>query len=241
MYDMTKFTLNDMVTASAALRECAADASCVEEAARAIVTHLYELLGDANGDKACALVRLYKTVRYADLTSDLREFSDQLMGTQLLRPETKCLSLLATAGSRPEWNARGASVGHKAIPLPTEEVLERLPMVARLIRQLGIDVRRLLEVEAGFIVDCDETTYNVFYVSDALGSPYVPAQEAFVIPHGIQSVLGFGGLLPPGQLFAIIMFTTVRISAETAQMFRTVALSAKAALLPFSSRGIFAT
>jgi hypothetical protein len=55
-------------------------------------------------------------------------------------------------------------------------------------------------------VDLEEKTYNVFYVPDAVGSPYVPVQEGFVLKYGVKSVLCFGGMLPSRDLFASFYF-----------------------------------
>ena len=49
-------------------------------------------------------------------------------------------------------------------------------------------------------------TYNVFHVPEAFDNPLIPAQEDFVLPYRIKSVLGFGGLLPSGDIFAVILF-----------------------------------
>jgi len=85
-------------------------------------------------------------------------------------------------------------------------------------------------------MDMAQTTYNVFYLPEAAGNKYVPAQEDFVIPFGVSSVLGFGGILPSGNLFVIIMFSRVPISPRTAEMFRTLALSVKIAVLPVADK-----
>ena len=61
----------------------------------------------------------------------------------------------------------------------------------------------------------------------------------FVVPFGIKSVLGFGGVLPPGDLFAVIMFSRVPVPRETADLFRNLALSVKLAILPFSRGPVF--
>jgi serine phosphatase RsbU (regulator of sigma subunit) len=61
-----------------------------------------------------------------------------------------------------------------------------------------------------------------------------------VVPFGIKSVLGFGGLLPSGNMFAIILFLKVQIPISTVQMFSTLALNVKTALLPFDRGAVFA-
>jgi hypothetical protein len=81
--------------------------------------------------------------------------------------------------------------------------------------------------------------HGVFHVEDALGSPYIPAQEEFVVPYGIRSVLGFGGLLFNGDLFAVILFSTVRVPATAADRFRTLALDVKSAFSRFGDADVF--
>ncbi len=89
-------------------------------------------------------------------------------------------------------------------------------------------------------LELEQQHYNVFYVPQAVGSPLVPHQDDFVIPCSIQSVLGFGGLLPSGNLFAIVLFSKVPLPRETANLFKTLALSVKLAILPFDGRAVFA-
>jgi hypothetical protein len=88
-------------------------------------------------------------------------------------------------------------------------------------------------------VDLAQTSFNVFYVPEAVGSPYIPAQEQFVTKFGIKSVLGFGGMLPSGDLFAVIMFSKVPISAEIADMFKPLALNVKMVALAFTEEATF--
>jgi hypothetical protein len=213
----------------------------MEETANGIVRYLYEELGDQQtGERACALVRFYKTHAFGELPPELRDFARGILGGNAPPPTTKCLTLLATTGERPEWNTRHTSVGHQAIPLPSPELVARLPMIAQLINQFGIEVQTLLAADPARMVDLTQQTFNVFYVPDAVGSPNIPAQAEFVIPSGIQSVLGFGGVLPSNNLFAIILFSKVPISRETAEMFKPLALNVKVAVLPFDDATIFA-
>ena len=76
-------------------------------------------------------------------------------------------------------------------------------------------------------------------IAEAKGSAYIPAQAEFVEPFGVQSVLGFGGLLPNGELFATIFFARVSVPRAVADMFRPLALNQKLALLPFVDRKVF--
>ena len=87
--------------------------------------------------------------------------------------------------------------------------------------------------ERDFLVDIEETSYNVFYVPTASGSPYVPVQADFVAKYGVQSVLCFGGLLSSKDLFAVILFSKIQIERETANLCKSLALGVKLSLLPF--------
>jgi hypothetical protein len=124
--------------------------------------------------------------------------------------------------------------------LLSEDVVRQAPMVWALIQQMGLEVRQVIRPPAAIMLDIDQRTFNVFHVPEALGSPLVPAQD-FVREHGVRSVLGFGGLLPSGDMFAVIMFARVSIPRETAEMFRTLALGIKLAVLPFARGRVFSS
>lgn len=240
MYDLARFSLSDMTRCGIDLRKMGAGASSMEEAAGRVVRLLHEQLGDGQGGRACALVRLFVTLPYAELDAEQQGFVRDVLGGEPERATMKCLTLLATAGARPEWNSRRSSAGHKALPLQSGESVARSPMIAQLLKQLGVETSILVEPDPQFVVDATQHTFNVFHVPQAAGSPYIPAQAQFVIPHGICSVLGFGGLLPSGELFATILFTSVSIPREVADLFKTLALNVKVALLPFAGAKVLA-
>ncbi|WP_242728802.1 SpoIIE family protein phosphatase [Microcoleus vaginatus] len=224
-----------------ALRHFGLGVESMEEASNRIVRYVYEnFCTKPTGEKSCALVRLFKTHPYEDLEVELAEYARSMLGDYPPLPAMKCMTALATVGEQTEWNSRHTSVGHKAIPLASESVVDQLPMISQLIRQLGLDIKTVINPDPNLLVEIEQRKYNVFYVPEAIGSPYIPAQDSFVIPFGIKSVLGFGGLLPSGNMFAIIMFLKVQIPISTVQMFSTLALNVKTALLPFDRGAVFA-
>ena len=81
--------------------------------------------------------------------------------------------------------------------------------------------------------------HGVFHVENALGSPYIPAQQEFVVRFGIRSVLGFGGMLATGDLFAVILFATVHVPSKAANRFKTLALDVKSAFSKFNDTNVF--
>ena len=162
------------------------------------------------------------------------------MGSKPESEAMNCLTLLGTVGGQPDWNSRAKSNGHRAIPLASAEMVGQIPMISRLINQFGLDVGSVLRPDSMLIGDLSERTYNTFYVPEAVGSPYIPAQNEFVIPYGIKSVLGLGGVLSSGVLFVVIMFSKVAIPQETADNIGSLAPSVKNAVEPLATTAVFA-
>ena len=238
LYDFSRFGLAEMTRCGIDLRRSGSGSSSMEETASRIVRYLYEGLRDpALEQPACALVRMFVTLPFDELQPEQQSFAGKVLGARP-DPSMKCLTLLATAGELPDWNSRHTSRGHQALPLPSPEAVSRSPMIAQLIRQLGIEISALLS-DGTLVIDTTQHTFNVFYVGDAVGSPVIPAQQEFVIPYGVRSVLGFGGLLPSGDLFATILFSRTFIPRDVADLFKTLALNVKVALLPFVGDRIF--
>lgn len=232
-YELSDFSLGGMTRCTSILRRFGVGAASMEEVARRVVGFLYQSLTQPEStEPACALVRFFKTHRYGDLPPSLQGCARDLWGGEP-PAETQCLTLLATAGIRPEWNSRFESKGHRAIPLMNEDMVAQAPMISNLIQQLGMDLSLVLRPSPGLLLDADQKTFNVFYVPEALGSPMIPAQEAFVRPCGIRSVLGVGGLLSEGSLYAAILFSKVPIPKQTVELFPPLALAIKVAILPF--------
>jgi signal transduction histidine kinase len=235
-----------MVSCGAAVRAIGARSHTMEEAANRIVRFFHEELVDPRTkEQSCALVRFYKTHPFGALDASLRAFARSMLdreGGEAGEPEERmrCLVLLASVGERPEWCSRMTSAAHRAIPLVSASAIARLPMVAQLVKQMEIPIRALVRRDDDLMLDALAVTYNVFYVPQARDSPHIPAQAEFVIPYRICSVLGFGGLLADGEMFAIILFSRVCIPEETASLFRTIALSAKAAVVSLGGERTFA-
>lgn len=235
MFNFEHFSLRDMTDCSAGLRTLGEGAETMGEVAEKTVRFLYDNIDDGSGGRACALVRLFKTHRIDELDRDLREFAQAQLGGYPAPADMKCLVLLGTAGAEPEWNQREQSAGHRAIPMPSPEFVRAFPMISMLFSQFGVELNELLKPEPSLIMDLAQTTFNVFYVPEAPGSPYVPAQAEFVVPYGIKSVLGFGSVLPKGDVFAVILFSKYRIPRTTVELIKPLALSVKVALLSSAS------
>ncbi len=222
--------------------------------AERIVRYLYASFRIPSiGKPACVLVRCFQTCPYARLPLDYQYAAEELLEAMPSRPEMRCLALLATRGSRQIWNDVATSINHQCIPLPSVEVVKRAPMIARLLDELGVPLERVVAPPESpdFLLgrspdqatvhapDPTADSFNVFHVERALHSPFIPAQGDFVKPYSVSSVLGMGGFLADGELFVMLLFSRVPISREVAELFRALALSIKAALLPFSADKTF--
>ncbi|HET7435326.1 MAG TPA: hypothetical protein VFN10_11520 [Thermoanaerobaculia bacterium] len=239
-WELSRFGFNEMMACRSRVRDLFADdLPTLEDAADRTTDFLRSEFVDANGDPACALVRFFKTHPYADLPEDLRSVVRAAAPEAAALPDLRCLTLISTRGDEPEWNSRTTSHGHRAIPLVSVEMVQQAPMIAQLITQLGLPIANVVRPSRALMLDQEQKAHNVFYVARALGSPHIVAQEQFVVRYGIESVLGFGGLLASGDLFAAIMFSKVAIPPDVADQFRVIGLNLKIAILPFARKPLF--
>jgi hypothetical protein len=235
MRPLATFGVDDVRECGEVIRSLGDGVGTMEAAARRIVRYLYDELGDGRGDRACALVRLYKTHRFGALEPSLQAFARELLDDEP-DPDLRCLTLLASVGDEVDWCDRRRSRAHKTIPLPTEELVERLPMVSQLIRQLGLDLSTVLRPSPEQLTELSQRTYDVFHVEDAQGSPHLPAQDEFVVPRGIASALGFGGMLYTGDLYAVVLFSRTHVPASAAQLLKILSLPVRVPLLAHLGR-----
>jgi hypothetical protein len=238
-YELSRFTLSEMIGLGASLRTLGANGTSLEEVAQRIARFMCEELRD--GDRsACVLARCYITHPYGRLPADLQTFAAGLPLGQPPTGQTSCLTLVGTWGDEAAWRSRQGSTGHKAIPLASEAIVNGLPMVAQLTRSLGLEAQEVVRPDPLLLLERERKGFNVFHVPDAADSPFIPAQEGFVKKYGVRSVIGFGFLIPPTGLFAVIMFTRVRVPPHVAELFKTLALSVKLAILPYAAKPLLA-
>lgn len=236
---LTHFGLAEMLRWGIDLRRLAAGAATLEEAAQAVVRHIYHDALSPAGARECALVRFYATVPYGMLSEGLQGFARAQLEGERAHPELQCLVLLGTAGDEPAWNTRHLSRAHQAIPLPSVRGVERAPMVGQLLRSLGVDLGAVITPRPELVRGMAARTYDVFHVAEAAGSPHIPDQE-FVARYGIRSVLGFGGTQVRGGLFTVLLFARTPLSEGAPERFRNIALDLKVALAELGPDRIFA-
>lgn len=241
-FDLAHFDLAAQLRCSRELRKVIVPAATVEDAARRACRYFYDELRTAEGERACALVRCYKTHQFSDLPADLQLAARRALpglAGEKVSARMRCLALLGTVGDEADWSSRFRSKDHRCIPLPSVGIVERAPMIAQLIRELGFDLSAVVQPDPQLVRDTGGRKYGVFHVEEARGSPYIPAQAGFVEKYGLRSVVGFGGTLASGDLFAIILFSRILIDAPTADRFRAIALDVKSALFAYTENQVF--
>jgi len=231
-FDLSAFSLSDMVRCGAELRRASRGASSLDAAAQAVADFLYHGMADGAGRRACSLVNLFVTRRWNALPPGLRAAASSRPAAAPPPPGTRCLATVASCG--PPAAGRESSTGFErlVLPVPSEEASRRVPLVSRLIDRIGSgSVPGAGGITEGALPP--SARFDVLHVGDEDRARGLWGEE-FVAEHGIRSALAFGGPLPEGELFAVVMFSRVPLPPQTADLFRTVAVSTRMALLPFS-------
>lgn len=217
----------------------------VQAAAQRYARLLYEEFKDA-----AVLVRLFVTLPYQDLPARDKTFVAGLARAEnlsaLLNDKTRVLSLLGTAGTQPQWNDRYQSQSHLGIPLLTANFVKSIPMVSRLMNDMGIDLAWFDELDQEIVIKSLGHTAGVFYVRDAVTRldqqqrKVVSAQD-FVAAHKIKTVFGLGGSYLNGSFVTIIIFTRETIEQDRVERLTPLVNTFKVATMSKLMRGaIFA-
>ena len=185
-----------------------------------------------------ALVRAFVTVSFDTLPASKKQFVQNIVNdvpnVDTIPDDTPVLSLLATSGQEPDWNDVDKSERHTGIPLMSDKFVKEIPMVSRLLTDLGIAAD--LGVDEGSTYSDDpQDIVRTFYVrdaltdADALGRKVIVNQE-FVEQYGIKTVFGGGGAYPnfPHSVLALIFFTKEHVERDVATAFEPFIASVQA-------------
>jgi hypothetical protein len=169
----------------------------LEAAAQHYTKTVYEALSGS-----LVLLRLFVTVPLRDLPDNNRTFVDTLSASagasEQLTNNTLILSLLGTTGVEPAWCKRSESQGHVGIPLISQGFVAQIPMIARMLKQLGIDLEWIERKDTAIVGKTFGIQSGTFYVADAAtavdnqGRKIITARD-FVTRYGIKTVYGIGG------------------------------------------------
>lgn len=195
----------------------------VEDVAEAIVGKLYDQLVPS-----LVLLRLFLTVPFVWLPERERAFALQLARSvhreSELGPHTPVHALLATRGCVEPWNDRRKSLGHVAIPLLSEEFVSSIPMMSRLLKELGLPLTWVFDPGAVMERQSFGSEVGYFHVADAavatdeMGRRIIPAHD-FVAEHGVRSVFAVGGGMFGGSILVLIFFSREPVETRTVRTF----------------------
>lgn len=189
------------------------------------------------------LIRTFATVAYERLPEPNRDFARRLAGRASLPARTPVLSLLATRGVEEAWNDRRTSRGHVGIPLLSGQQVAAIPMVAALMKALGVEIAAVSGADTAIVAQTIGTAAGLFLVDDArsatdgYGRLVIPAQD-FVAGHSVQSVFGFGGVYAGTTTFvATVAFTREAVPRREAERFMRLTNIFKATTMRHAFRG----
>lgn len=146
---------------------------------------------------------------------------------QQLHDDTLVLSLLGTMGVEQSWCDRRRSTSHIGIPLVSREFITKIPMISRLLQQLGIELDWFERNDTAIVGQTFGLQSGVFYVEDAAtavdrqGRSIIAAQE-FVANYAVRTVFGVGGGYVGTPVYTtIITFCRDHVERTQAEGFRT--------------------
>jgi hypothetical protein len=139
-------------------------------------------------------------------------------------PKTRVLSLLGTYGQDPKWRDRLRSGGHLAVPLLDRAHVQSIPMIAKLLADLEVDLAALEEGRAIASRLMVGGRNGRFLVADAQtavdeqGRFIIPARD-FVTGFNVRTVFGMGGAYVDGTLAVAVIFTNEVIDTLVVDRF----------------------
>lgn len=199
--------------------------SSLEDASQKFAGVFYEEFAES-----LVLARVFATIPFMHLPSDNQHFAANLAdskgGLGLVNGHTLVLSLLGTRGEAPEWNDRRKTKGHVGIPLISKDFLDAIPMMSRLLKELGVEVGWIDRDDTKIVIKRGANKANVFYVPDAKTAidhenrKIISAQD-FVESHNVKTVFGFGnGYSGADDIFMVaIFFANEKLEKKQVEQF----------------------
>jgi hypothetical protein len=171
------------------------------------------------------LARMFLVLPFESLPESDRDFARRFVNADArLKPSTRVLSLLGSAGHEPAYSGRRNSKGHLGIPLLDRQFVQGIPMITKLLADLEVDLQALDDDRPIATRRMLGGQNSTFYVSDAgtardgEGRAIIPARD-FVDAHRIATVFGMGGAYFDGTLAVSIFFCQEALDRPIADRF----------------------
>ena len=182
-------------------------------------------------EESVVLARVYLTSSLDALPHTNKDFVQKLAesaeAADDLRAATPVLSLIGTHGQEADWCDRRNSKGHVGIPLISSAFVGAIPMISRMLGELGVPMGFLDSYDTGIIVENIGSAAGLFFVEDAAeatdseGRKIIAGQD-FVADYSVKSVFGIGGAYDGGQLLVVVVFCRDAFSRIIAEHFLTL-------------------
>ncbi len=203
----------------------------LENAAQELATAVHSQF-----DESVVIARVFVTVPFGALPESNKDFVRKLAesagAADDLKPGTPVLSLIGTHGQEEDWGDRRKSKGHVGIPLISSSFVGAIPMIARLLQELGVPLDWADSHDTEIIVQTLSGSQGLFFVEDASqatdqeGRKIIAAQE-FVSSYDVKSVFGTGGVYPNGQMIVVVVFCRDSFAKSEAEHFLALTQSFK--------------
>ena len=221
----------------ARVRQLISDSDSLPAFLQAISTLLQQsFVNELTDTPEVVLARCFMSRPFASLSIEDQMLVRTKYGSDEILPTSPVLVLEGSAGVVEGWNAPKQSSRYRVVPLNVPEFASRFPMFAEVLRQLQFVVAG--ESVGALDIESFGSSTQVFSVNGAVGSPFIPAQDEFVVPFGIRAAVGCGGVFGEGQCFVLLLFTRVAISERAMELLRLIALSIRLGCEVWSSSGV---
>lgn len=228
-FDLRDFTLRDRLTCLVGMMRETEGASTMADAAGIVVRFLQaQAHALPDGQAACPAVLAYRTATFADLPAGWQDAWTMSEGAGSPGPSGRFSVLLAEAGESGACEDLQWHPGGRISPVSGTHLIEHQPLLAHLYHRLGLD----LGAPAAFQSEVEHSPaskpYSVLLVGDAQASRYTLPIREHVDRLGIRSILAFGGRLTNGDAVGTLVYSRVRIRADSAEQFRAIAMDTTA-------------
>ncbi len=226
MSQIASYSLKDVAALRSRIEAELKESASFQQASQKFVDILYEELSSS-----AVLFRVFATLDFERLPDNERDFVLDLARTREFLSEvqakTPVVTLLGSRGKRPQWNDRLRSERHLAIPLTSASFIKTIPMVSRLLLDMGTGLEWVQKQERHMIVTSMGRMARVLYVADALesrtgdGFDVIP-DRSFVTENLIRTVLGLGGAYLNGTVLAVVLFTSEQVPEDRVEKLMPV-------------------
>jgi hypothetical protein len=241
MSRIASYSVEDVAALRARVEEMLKECGSFQQGCQKFIDVLYEdFLASA------VLFRVFATVELEKLPAKEKDFVLDLARARgvssELESKTPVVTLLGSRGKRPQWNHRLRSEHHLAIPLTSASFIKTIPMVSRLMGDMGTGLGWVQKQERQMIVTSMGQMARVLYVADALatrtadGFDVIP-DRSFVTENRVRTVLGLGGAYLNGTIVAVVLFTSELVPQDRVEKLMPVMHGFKVATMKAVMQG----